>query len=81
VRLLYFKNAAVNVVREHAARSALIAVGGWIGTVLPARNLLPGFFRVQQGLWQLGVALAFGIRLYWTGFVVLIGAQFNAQLL
>lgn len=27
-----------------------------------------------------GVALAFSIWLYWTGFVILIGAQFNSEL-
>jgi uncharacterized BrkB/YihY/UPF0761 family membrane protein len=39
------------------------------------------FSAYSKGYGSLGVALAFGIWLYWTGFVVLIGAQFNAELL
>jgi hypothetical protein len=47
----------------------------------PARNLFPVFFQLQSGLRQPRSALAFSIWLYWTGFLVLIGAQFNAELL
>ncbi len=47
--------------------------------------LLGVYFRdfspYSWGYGSLGVALAFSIWLYWTGFLVLIGAQFNAELL
>ena len=60
---------------------ALIAVVGWIGL----SDLLGIYFRYfssySRGYGSLGVALAFSIWLYWTGFLVLIGAQFNAELL
>lgn len=39
------------------------------------------FSRYSKGYGSLGVALAFSIWLYWTGFVTLIGAQFNSALL
>jgi uncharacterized BrkB/YihY/UPF0761 family membrane protein len=59
----------------------LIAVGGWIRQ----SDLLGFYFRYSssysRGYGSLGVALAFSIWLYWTGFLVLIAAQFNAALL
>jgi len=52
VELLYF--VAPNVKQRFMSTlpGALIAVGGWIGLSYFARNLFPGFFRIQQGLWQ-----------------------------
>lgn len=81
VELLYF--VAPNVKRRFVSTlpGALIAVGGWIGL----SDLLGIYFRYfssySRGYGSLGVALAFSIWLYWTGFLVLIGAQFNAELL
>ena len=34
-----------------------------------------------KGYGSLGPALAFSIWLYWTGFVILVGAQFNSEIL
>ena len=81
VELLYF--AAPNTKQRFRSTlpGALIAVGGWIGL----SDLLGIYFRYfssySRGYGSLGVALAFSIWLYWTGFIVLIGAQFNAELL
>jgi membrane protein len=59
---------------------ALIAVGAWIRQ----SDLLGIYFRYSssysRGYGSLGAALAFSIWLYWTGFLVLIAAQFNAEL-
>ena len=54
VELLYF--VAPNVKHRFASTlpGALIAVGGGIGLCYLLGVLLPGVFRVQQGLWQLG---------------------------
>jgi membrane protein len=81
VELLYF--VAPNVKHSFVSTlpGALIAVGGWIGL----SYLLGIYFRdlsaYSKGYGSLGVALAFSIWLYWTGFVMLIGAQFNSELL
>jgi membrane protein len=80
VELLYF--VAPNMKQRFVSTlpGALIAVSGWIGL----SYLLGIFFQhssaYSKGYGSLGVALAFSIWLYWTGFVVLIGAQFNAEL-
>ena len=81
VELLYFVAPNVKYRFVSTLPGALIAVGGWIGL----SDLLGIYFRYfssySRGYGSLGVALAFSIWLYWTGFLVLIGAQFNAELL
>jgi membrane protein len=81
VELLYFVAPNVKCRFVSTLPGALIAVGGWIGL----SDLLGIYFRYfssySRGYGSLGVALAFSIWLYWTGFLVLIGAQFNAELL
>jgi hypothetical protein len=47
----------------------------------PARNLLPVLFQLRQGLRPLGEWHSHLIWIYWTGFLVLIAAQFSAELL
>lgn len=81
VELLYY--VAPNL--KHSFMStlpgALIAVGGCIGL----SHLLGIYFRdfsaYSKNYGSLGVAFAFSMWLYWTGFVILIGAQFNSELL
>jgi membrane protein len=81
VELLYFVAPNTKQRFRSTLPGALIAVGGWIGL----SDLLGIYFRYfssySRGYGSLGVALAFSIWLYWTGFLVLIGAQFNADLL
>jgi membrane protein len=81
VELLYF--VAPNVKQKFVSTlpGALIAVGGWIGLSYLLGIYFQDFSAYSKGYGNLGVALAFSIWLYWTGFVVLIGAQFNAELL
>jgi membrane protein len=81
VELLYF--VAPNVKQKFLSTmpGALIAVGGWIGLSYLLGIYFQNFSAYSKGYGSLGVALAFSIWLYWTGFVVLIGAQFNAELL
>ena len=80
VELLYFVAPNVKQRFVNTMPGALIAVSGWIGL----SYLLGIYFQhssaYSKGYGSLGVALAFSIWLYWTGFVVLIGAQFNAEL-
>jgi membrane protein len=81
VELLYFVAPNTKQRFRSTLPGALIAVGGWIGL----SDLLGFYFRYfsiySRGYGSLGVALAFSIWLYWTGFLVLIGAQLNAELL
>jgi len=81
VELLYF--VAPNVKQKFLSTlpGALIAVGGWLGLSYLLGIYFQNFSAYSRGYGSLGVALAFSIWLYWTGFVVLIGAQFNAELL
>jgi membrane protein len=81
VELLYF--VAPNVKQRFVSTlpGAVIAVGGWIGLSYLLGIYFHDFSAYSKGYGSLGVALAFSIWLYWTGFVILIGAQFNAELL
>jgi membrane protein len=81
VELLYFVAPNVKFRFVSSLPGALIAVGGWIGLSYLLGVYFQDFSTYSKGYGSLGVALAFGIWLYWTGFVVLIGAQFNAELL
>ena len=81
VELLYF--VAPNVKQRFVSTlpGAVIAVLGWIGLSYLLGIYFQDFSAYSKGYGSLGVALAFSIWLYWTGFVILIGAQFNAELL
>ena len=81
VEPLYF--VAPNVKHRFVSTlpGALIAVGGGIGLPCLLGIYFQDFSAYNRGYGSLGVALAFSIWLYWTGFVVLVGAQFNAELL
>jgi membrane protein len=81
VELLYF--VAPNVKHRFVSTlpGALIAVGCWIGLSYLLGIYFQDFSVYSKGYGSLGVALACSIWLYWTGFVILIGAQFNAELL
>lgn len=81
VELLYFVAPNVKYRFVSTLPGALIAVGGWIGLSYLLGIYFQDFSAYSRGYGSLGVALAFSIWLYWTGFVVLIGAQFNAELL
>jgi membrane protein len=81
VELLYFVAPNVKCRFVSTLPGALIAVGGWIGLSYLLGIYFQDFSAYSKGYGSLGVALAFSIWLYWTGFLVLIGAQFNAELL
>jgi membrane protein len=81
VELLYFVAPNVRGRFVSTLPGALIAVGGWIGLSDLLGIYFRYFSRYSRGYGSLGVALAFSIWLYWTGFLVLVGAQFNAELL
>jgi membrane protein len=81
VELLYFAVPNVKHTFLSTLPGALIAVGGWIALSYLLAIYFQDLAAYSKGYGSLGVALAFGIWLYWTGFVILIGAQFNSELL
>jgi membrane protein len=81
VELLYFVAPNVKCRFVSTLPGALIAVGGWIGLSYLLGLYFRDFSTYSRGYGSLGVALAFSIWLYWTGFLVLVGAQLNAELL
>lgn len=80
LELLYF--VAPNVKQRFVSTlpGAVIAVGGWIGLSYLLGLYFQDFSAYSKGYGSLGIALAFSIWLYWSGFVILVGAQFNAEL-
>ncbi|PYX85659.1 MAG: hypothetical protein DMG70_02860 [Acidobacteria bacterium] len=81
VELLYFVVPNVKHSFVSTLPGALIAVGGWIGLSYLLGIYFQDLSAFSKGYGSLGVALAFSIWLYWTGFAILIGAQFNSELL
>jgi membrane protein len=81
VELLYFVVPNVKQRFVSTLPGAVIAASGWIGLSYLLGIYFQDFSAYSKGYGSLGVALAFSIWLYWTGFVILIGAQFNAELL
>jgi membrane protein len=81
VELLYFVAPNVKQRFVNTLSGAVIAVGGWMGLSYLLGIYFQDFSSYSRGYGSLGIGLAFSIWLYWTGFVILIGAQFNAELL
>jgi membrane protein len=81
VELLYF--VAPNVRQRFVSTlpGAVIAVGGWIGLSYLLAVYFQKFANYGKNYAGFSAALAFSMWLYWTGFVILIGAQFNSALL
>jgi len=80
VELLYFVAPNVNQRFVSTLPGAVIAVSGWIGLSYLLGIYFQDFSAYSKGYGSLGIALAFSIWLYWSGFVILVGAQFNAEL-
>lgn len=59
----------------------MIAVGGWIGLSYLLGIYFRDFANYNATHGVLGAAIAFSVWLYWTSFIMLIGAEINAKLL
>lgn len=81
VEILYFVAPDVKHRFLNTLPGALIAVSGCIGLSYLLGIYFQDFSVYSKSYGSLGVAFAFSMWLYWTGFVILIGAQFNSELL
>jgi membrane protein len=60
---------------------AVIAVGGWIGLSYLLGIYFSDFANYNATYGTLGAAIAFSVWLFWSNFIMLIGAEINAKLL
>ena len=80
VEALYF--LAPNVKQRFLATlpGAVLAVGCWIGMSYVLGVYFRHFGTFNKTYGTLGAAIALMVWLYWTGFVMLVGAELNAEL-
>jgi membrane protein len=81
VELLYFWAPNVRQKFVRTLPGAVIAVGGWIGLSYLLGIYFRDFANYNATYGALGAAIAFSVWLYWTNFIMLIGAEINAKLL
>src|SRR5437868_2251583 len=81
VEVLYF--LAPNVKQKFLATlpGAAIAVAGWIGLSYLLGIYFRHFANFNKTYGTLGAAIALFVWFYWTGLVLLVGAEFNSELL
>jgi membrane protein len=81
VELLYF--CAPNVRQRFLTTlpGAVIAVGCWIGLSYLLGIYFRDFANYNATYGTLGAAIAFSVWLFWSNFIMLIGAEINAKLL
>ena len=60
---------------------ALIAVGGWIGLSYLLGIYFQRFAHFNKTYGTLGAAIALMVWFYWTGFMILLGAEINSEIL
>ena len=65
----------------HTLPGAVIAVGGWIGLSYLLGIYFRDFANYNATYGTLGAAIAFSVWLFWSNFIMLIGAEINAKLL
>ncbi len=81
VETLYF--LAPNVKQRFLSTlpGAAIAVGGWIGLSYLLGIYFRSFAQLNKTYGALGAAIALFVWFYWTGLIMLIGAEFNSELI
>jgi membrane protein len=81
VELLYFWAPNVRQKFLRTLPGAVIAVGGWIGLAYLLGIYFRDFANYNATYGTLGAAIAFSVWLFWSNFIMLIGAEVNAKLL
>lgn len=81
VELLFF--LAPNIKQRFVCSlpGALIAVGGWIGLSYLLGLYFQKFANFNKTYGTLGAAIALMVWLYWSSMAILIGAEFNSELM
>src|SRR6185369_2923913 len=80
VEVLYFLAPNVNQRFLATLPGAIFAVGCWIGFSYLLGIYSRSFANFNRTYGTLGAAVALMVWLYWTGFAMLVGAEFNAEL-
>src|SRR6202047_3389486 len=80
IEVLYF--LAPNVKQRFLATlpGGVFAVGCWIGLLYLFWTYFPHFAKFNHTYGTLGAAIALMVWLYWTGFVLSVGGELNAEL-
>ncbi len=81
VELLYFIAPNIRQRFLSSLPGALIAVGGWIGLSYLLGLYFQKFANFNKTYGTLGAAIALMVWLYWSSLVILIGAEFNSELM
>jgi membrane protein len=81
VELLYFWAPNMRQKFLRTLPGAVIAVGGWIGLSYLLGIYFSDFANYNATYGTLGAAIAFSVWLFWSNFIMLIGAEINAKLL
>jgi membrane protein len=81
VELLYYLAPNVRQRFKCTLPGAAIAVGGWLALSFALGIYFQNFANFNKTYGTLGAAIALFVWFYWTGLVMLVGAEFNSELL
>lgn len=81
VELLYFTAPNIRQRFVCSLPGAVIAVGGWIGLSYLLGLYFQKFANFNKTYGTLGAAIALMVWLYWSSMAILIGAEFNSELM
>jgi membrane protein len=81
VELVYFLAPNVRQQFKSTLPGAAIAVAGWLGLSYALGVYFQSFAHFNKTYGTLGAGIALFVCFYWTGLVMLIGAEFNSALL
>lgn len=81
IELLYFWAPNVKQKFKHTLVGATIAVGGWIGLSFGLGVYFRSIAQLNKTYGTLGGAMALSVWFYWSALAILIGAEFNSEIL
>ncbi|GAC1508270.1 MAG: YihY family inner membrane protein [Terriglobales bacterium] len=81
IELLYFWGPNIRQKFMGTLPGAVVAVAGWIGFSYLLGIYFRHFANYNTTYGTLGAAIALAVWFYWTSFIILVGAEFNAGLL
>ena len=81
VEFLYFLAPNVKQRFTSTIAGAVIAVGGWIGASAALSLYFQKFAQLNKTYGVLGGGIALLTWLYWSGFIILVGAELNSEII